>query len=302
MKLRHILKLSLTPLLKIRSCPGFEEFRRQYRLEQELGRGGYGTVHSATRKSDGVKVAVKEISKDDDIAMKEDIPLEIVLLQQVADVPGVVRILDYFETKHSFLIVMEKFNGQDLFDYISKHGTLSEETARDIFGQVVEAVFLCKVRGVLHGDIKDENIMIDEETGVVKLIDFGSGQSYLSRECEEYSGTREWAPPEWVRGRTFTAEGVTVWSLGVLLYDMLCGDIPFQTDQQILCGTLIWQQHLSLSATVRRLVESCLCSDQGERMTLQQLRHHPWIHQAASIRRNKRSFNLALLSSLSSSY
>merc|ERR1711874_796921 len=186
---------------------------------------------------------------------------------------------------------MEKFNGQDLFDYISKHGTLSEETARDIFGQVVEAVFLCKERGVLHG--------------VVKLIDFGSGHSYLSSECEEYSGTREWAPPEWVRGRTFTPEGVTVWSLGVLLCDMLCGDIPFQTDQQILCGTLIWQQHLSLSATVRRLVESCLCSDQGERMTLQELRHHPWIHQAASIRRNKRSFNLALLSSsssLSSSY
>ena len=73
------------------------EFTRLYRVNKVLGRGGFGTVHSATRNSDGAKVAVKEISKDVVVAMEDNIPLEIILLQQVADVPGVVRLLDYFD-------------------------------------------------------------------------------------------------------------------------------------------------------------------------------------------------------------
>ena len=171
MKLKQILKNSLS----VWRSPGLREFTRLYRVGKVLGRGGFGTVHSAIRSSDGAEVAVKEISKDAVVAMEDNIPLEIVLLQQVADVPGVVRMLDYFDTGDCFMIVMERFNGQDLFDFISRHGTLSENTARAIFGQVVEAVMMCKERGVLHGDIKDENILIEEKTGAVKLIDFGSG-------------------------------------------------------------------------------------------------------------------------------
>ena len=259
-----------------------------------------------------MKVAVKEVTKDTVIAMEGNIPLEIVLLHQLTDVPGIVCLLDYFDIGDNFMIVMERFNGQDLFDFISKQGNLSENTAKDIFGQVVEAVFMCKERGVLHGDIKDENIMIDMDTGMVKLIDFGSGAWLHPGAYTEYEGTREYAPPEWVTGRSYRAEGLMVWSLGILLYDMLCGDIPYETDEQIMSGSLVWCDQLDLSDTVQSLVERCLCIDQRERMSLQQVRDSPWLggdtRIISAIRRNKRSFNLASLScsvessSLSSSY
>ena len=120
MKLKDIFKFSLSQLSVRNKCCGSAQFRRLYKIEHVLGRGGFGTVHSATRKCDGMKVAVKEVTKDSVIALEDNVPLEVVLLKQVEDVPRVVHLLDYFETRDSFLIVMERFNGQDLFDFISK--------------------------------------------------------------------------------------------------------------------------------------------------------------------------------------
>ena len=148
---------------------------RLYREEGVIGKGGFGTVYSAVRKTDGLRVAIKEITKKRAVAMEDNLPLEVVLLQQVEDVPGVIRLLDYFETEDMFYIVMERVHGQDLFDFISDCGTLTEEVARDLFKQVVDTVIRCQERGVFHGDIKDENILIDLDTAHVKLIDFGSG-------------------------------------------------------------------------------------------------------------------------------
>ena len=144
------------------------------------------------------------------------------------------------------------------------------------------------------------------------MIDFGSGTWLHPGDYEEYEGTREYAPPEWVSTRRFRAEGLIVWSLGILLYDMLCGDIPFETDEEIMRGSLVWYDQLDLSETVKSLVERCLHTDQRERTSLQKVREHPWlagdIRPPSTFRRNKRSFNLASLSSsvesssMSSSY
>ena len=157
-----------------------------FKIEGVLGKGGFGTVLSAVRKSDGAKVAIKEVFKDRVSALEENVPLEVVLLQQVTDVPGVIRLLDYFETEDRFYIVMERFNGQDLFDFISACGTLTEEVARKVFRQVVETVYRCKDSRVFHGDIKDENIMINLDNGLVKLIDFGSARHLHSRIYTKY--------------------------------------------------------------------------------------------------------------------
>merc|ERR1711915_75837 len=302
MKLKKFLKPSPPHLSMKEQSPGSQQFKKLYKLDRVIGKGGFGTVYSATRKSDGMKVAIKEITKDNLISVDEGVPLEVILLQHVADVEGVVHLLDYFDIGETFVIVMEKFNGTDLFEFISKQGVLSEKMAKDIFGQVVETVYKCMEEGVLHGDIKDENIMIDQETGSVKLIDFGSGGWYHTGYYREYEGTREYAPPEWVIRRKYQAEGLTVWSLGVLLYDMLCGDIPFQTDQEILVGHLDWPEELSLSCEVKELVRSCLCKDQGERIRIHEVRDHSWIKGTSqpttlTFRRIKRSSNLSSLSS-----
>jgi len=255
------------------------EFSKLYKLGGELGKGGFGVVYAAVRKADKLQVAVKEVYKAKIIKKTSDgkIPLEVALMQQVADVPGVIKILDWFESTESFFIVMEKFVGQDLFDYISERGPLKESAARDLFSQVLETVLLCHNRGVLHRDIKDENILIEPRSKQIRLIDFGSGTYLIDGLYNDFEGTRVYAPPEWLLTRRYSASSLTVWSLGILLHDLVVGDIPFEEDEQILQGLPDWSNTTALSPALKDLIQACLDTDPRSRLSLEQLASHPWL-------------------------
>merc|ERR1712168_1404054 len=199
----------------------------------------------------------------------------------VADVPGVIRLIDYFDMSHSYYIVMERFNSKDLFDFISEQGCLRENLARHLFKQVLDIVVQCHARGVLHRDIKDENLLIDLTTRQIKLIDFGSGTHLHDGVYTDFEGTRVYSPPEWIKYRKYKADGLTVWSLGILLYDMLCGDVPFETDQQICDGTIVWYPQLQLSQEAKNLIRICLNPNPEERISLNQLVNHSWLKSSA---------------------
>ena len=92
-----------------------------------------------------------------------------------------------------------------------------------------------------------------------------------------FSGTRVYAPPEWIKFRRYRADGLTVWSLGILLYDMVCGDIPFETDSQIKKASLYFREALNLSEDVKDLICACLNVSSGDRISLAQLAEHPWL-------------------------
>jgi serine/threonine protein kinase len=187
-------------------------------LEGILGKGGFGTVHAGVRRKDGLQVAVKEVTKDSvnhRVKMTEDnkIPLEVALMQLVNDIPGVIRMIDYFDMADSFFVVMERINNcKDLFDFISEKGPLSETSTKKIFHQLVETVLQCHARGVVHRDIKDENILIDTRNKNVKLSYFGSGADLHEETYSEFDGTRVYSPPEWIKYRRYKADGLTVWS------------------------------------------------------------------------------------------
>jgi len=264
---------------------GPRDFHRLYSLEGILGKGGFGTVHAGVRRRDGEQVAVKEVIKSLVNSEDNNIPLEVRLMQQVNDVPGVIRMIDFFDMADSFYIVMERVNNcKDLFDFISEQGPLSETLAKRIFHQLVETVMQCHVRGVVHRDIKDENILIDTSNKNVKLIDFGSG-SYLHEETySEFDGTHVYAPPEWIKYRRYFADGLTVWSLGILLFDMVCGDIPFETDAQIKKAELIHPQFHNLHDNdLKHLISRCLTIRVEERIKLQDILAHPWIAKSQSL-------------------
>merc|ERR1712244_115727 len=227
----------------------------EYKLKEMLGKGGFGRVFSGVRISDGLEVAIKEVIKDsryqNDNKNQTDIPTEVALMQQVQNMEGVIKILDYIDDTDCYYIVMEKINSKDLFDFITDQGPLPESFARGMFSDVVQTVIQCRNSGVLHRDIKDENILVDMKTYDIKLIDFGSGCQHNHREepdkvFTEFRGTRVYSPPEWILDGEYQADSLTVWSLGVLLYDMLCGDILYTTAQEICSGKLVWPSQLSL--------------------------------------------------------
>merc|ERR1712156_859834 len=140
---------------------------------------------------------------------------------------------------------------------------------------------------VLHRDIKDENILVDLNTFNTKLIDFGSGcqhnyQDEPDRVFKEFRGTRVYSPPEWILEGEYRASSLTVWSLGVLLYDMLCGDIPYTTDREICQGHLVWPSRLALSDQAKDLISKCLNVKHQNRISLDSILSHAWFQQRST--------------------
>uniref|UniRef100_A0A1I7VAT8 Serine/threonine-protein kinase 1 n=1 Tax=Loa loa TaxID=7209 RepID=A0A1I7VAT8_LOALO len=263
----------------------YASFKKQYKLGPELGRGGFGTVYSGFRVIDGLPVAVKYVSKNNVTGWKKipntgkELPVEIVLLMECRNIPGVIQMYDWFERSDGFLIVMERPSPcQDLFDYISEHGALDEKIARNFFKQVVDTVKACVDVNVVHRDIKDENLVVDLKIGRLKLVDFGSGAFYKTKgeKFTDFEGTRVYSPPEWILRSEYDSCKATVWSLGILLYDMVCGDIPFHRDEDIVRrGPLVWRRHISKCC--KNLITECLKYDPDERCDLEYIRYHPWL-------------------------
>lgn len=147
----------------------------------------------------------------------------MLLLQKVAHINGVIQMLDWYEEATAFIIVMERPEPvKDLFDFITERVVLDERTARLFFRQVVETLMACHRVGVLHRDIKDENILVNLRSLSLKLVDFGSGAYLRDTTYTDFTGKCHFVAPipyPFARAHAATARG----GLPVLFSD----DIPY---------------------------------------------------------------------------
>ena len=182
---------------KYKSCnkKPIEEFNKLYQMKDEIGRGGFGTVFSAIRLQDKTKVAIKEIYKAHTHIKKTSdgsIPLEIVIMEQLKSVPGVINIIDWYEMPESFFIVME-WCSKDLDAFLNEQEILNEVQAeiqaRLFFKQLVTIVQMVHNNGIFHGDIKNNNIVINCDTNQIKLIDFGCSKYLHNNFYHTFNGS-----------------------------------------------------------------------------------------------------------------
>ncbi|XP_071375574.1 serine/threonine-protein kinase pim-1-like [Centroberyx affinis] len=272
--------------------PGAAARRCRPRLEKQyakgslLGRGGYGSVYAGTRKSDGLPVAIKYVSKAQaeeelDIPGQDGpLPLEVALMKQVTEDPGcphVLRMLDWFDQPARYVMVLERPEPcQDLISFCQdRGGFVSESTARRITGQLLGALRHCGERGVLHRDVKPENLLIRTDSHQVKLIDFGCGDLLKNTMYKDFAGTLEYTPPEWFRRGQYQAGPATVWSVGVTLFNLVCGSLPFNSIREIIRGRVSFPT--GISAECRHLIRWCLSAKAADRPSLEQIQLHEWL-------------------------
>lgn len=279
-----------------------------YKIQDKIRSGGFGDVYKGVRKPDHAPIAIKIIQKKNISSWtlnneNEYIPMEIDLMYRVSQCPGCIKIIDYIEKHDRYLIVMERpERAIDLWDFINNRGPLNEQLAKVFLQKIVNTVLEMKSNGVLHRDIKDENILVDLNTLDLKLIDFGAGTHYTHEFLTDFQGTRVYSPPEWVLYQRYSGDEATVWSLGVLLYNMIYGDIPFENDDEIVNCKLDFNKFgtkkktttcdrstcyfcsscccccCSCASDVNDLIRSCLKLEMTERIKLESILEHKWFN------------------------
>ncbi|XP_066425442.1 maternal embryonic leucine zipper kinase [Molothrus aeneus] len=265
----------------------YEEILKYYELHGTVGTGGFAKVKLARHRLTGEKVAIKIMDK---LALQDDLPrvkLEIDAMKDLSH-QHICRLYHVIETPKKIFMVLEYCPGGELFDYIISKDHLSEEEARIFFRQIVSAIAYVHSQGYAHRDLKPENLLIDEEHNL-KLIDFGlcakpkGGLDYHLNTC---CGSPAYAAPELIQGKAYIGSEADIWSMGVLLYALLCGFLPFDDDnvmavyRKIMRGKYSTPKWLSPSSTL--LLDQMLQVDPKKRITVQHLLSHPWLMQGFS--------------------
>jgi len=246
-----------------------------------LGKGGYGFVRMSRRKSkpDTTEncLATKVIAKDtlEDWQSENGSVVEAQLLMRISH-KNILKVYALYQNSDYYLMVTELCSGVTLFDLVELNQTLEENLARRIFRQVLDAVLYLHRNGIVHNDIKDENIIVNTEIKVT-IIDFGSACLDTGEKTRTYCGSETYTSPEVLSGSSFYRVGQEIWSLGILLFVMVYGQNPFENVVKAEECILIFPSHPPVSKMCRHLVSSVLTRRVSDRPSVDMMYQSDWI-------------------------
>ncbi|KAH8159360.1 hypothetical protein CIB48_g8896 [Xylaria polymorpha] len=252
-----------------------------YSLGKLIGKGSFGKVYLAHHKlTNGSKVVLKSANKDD-----ANLAREIHHHRQFVH-PHIARLYEVIVTESLVWLVLEYCPGDELYNYLLKHGPLPADKVQKIFTQLVGAVSYVHQQSCVHRDLKLENILLDKHENV-KLVDFGFTREYEGKAnyLQTFCGTICYSAPEMLKGEKYAGEKVDVWSLGVILYALLCGELPFDDDDDNVTRTKILSEepkfpdHMPGDAVA--LIKLLLSKRPLLRPTLPDILSHPFLAEHA---------------------
>jgi serine kinase len=257
-----------------------------YTLIRSLGHGSYGTVQLAHSERHRCNVAIKIISKRRAPSeyLQKFLPREIDVVKLLKHT-NVVIFLQSIETNTRVYIIMEEASGGDLLDAIRKQKRIPEKQAGTWLRQLADGIEYCHSRGVVHRDLKCENLLLDSH-GNIKIIDFGFARSGMLpvdgkyRRSETFCGSYAYAAPEILMGVPYIPQCADVWSMGVVFYVMIIGRLPFDDTNHkkllamVLDGPVFPQSRESSDSFKEAAV--AILKQESTRPTISQIRKLPW--------------------------
>uniref|UniRef100_A0A8C8E339 non-specific serine/threonine protein kinase n=1 Tax=Oryzias sinensis TaxID=183150 RepID=A0A8C8E339_9TELE len=246
-----------------------------YRLLKTIGKGNFAKVKLARHVLTGREVAVKIIDKTQ---------LNPTSLQKVSHffLQPAVKLFEVIETEKTLYLVMEYASGGEVFDYLVAHGRMKEKEARSKFRQIVSAVQYCHQRRIVHRDLKAENLLLDADMNI-KIADFGfSNEFTVGSKLDTFCGSPPYAAPELFQGKKYDGPEVDVWSLGVILYTLVSGSLPFdgqnlkELRERVLRGK--YRIPFYMSTDCENLLKKLLVLNPVKRGSLEQIMKDHWMN------------------------
>ncbi|XP_064784155.1 MAP/microtubule affinity-regulating kinase 3-like isoform X9 [Oncorhynchus masou masou] len=198
-----------------------------YRLLKTIGKGNFAKVKLARHILTGREVAIKIIDKTQLNPNSLQKLFREVRIMKLLNHPNIVKLFEVIETERTLYLVMEYASGGEVFDYLVAHGRMKEKEARAKFRQIVSAVQYCHQKHIVHRDLKAENLLLDADMNI-KIADFGfSNEFTMGNKLDTFCGSPPYAAPELFQGKKYDGPEVDVWSLGVILYTLVSGSLPF---------------------------------------------------------------------------
>ncbi|KAL7380378.1 hypothetical protein ABVT39_016830 [Epinephelus coioides] len=253
-----------------------------YRLLKTIGKGNFAKVKLARHILTGREVAIKIIDKTQLNPNSLQKLFREVRIMKILNHPNIVKLFEVIETERTLYLVMEYASGGEVFDYLVAHGRMKEKEARSKFRQIVSAVQYCHQKHIVHRDLKAENLLLDADMNI-KIADFGfSNEFTMGNKLDTFCGSPPYAAPELFQGKKYDGPEVDVWSLGVILYTLVSGSLPFdgqnlkELRERVLRGK--YRIPFYMSTDCENLLKRFLVLNPAKRGTLEQIMKDRWIN------------------------